>query len=166
MKTIVLVGMPGAGKSTVGALLAKELGLGFIDTDILIQLREKITLKDIVQRSSYLALREIEEQVVLENEYSSKVVATGGSVIYSAKSMAKLKGSGKIIYLFCLVDSLRSRIHNFDTRGIAAPIDQQLEDLAEARTILYEQYADYTVDVSSKVPAKIVEEILQFNLET
>lgn len=158
--------MPGAGKSTVGVLLAKELGIGFVDTDILIQLREKSTLQAIIHNSSYLTLRKIEEQVMLENEYTFKVVATGGSVVYSARSMAKLRESGKIIYLHCSVDSLRARIHDFDSRGIAAPIDQRLEDLAEERTPLYEQYADYTVDTSDKNPNQIVQDILLINLET
>ena len=94
MKTIVLIGMPGAGKSTVGVLLAKELGMDFVDTDILIQLREGRALQEIIHSSGYLELRRIEEKVVLENDYVSKVVATGGSVVYSAMSMAKLNTQG------------------------------------------------------------------------
>jgi shikimate kinase len=164
MKTIVLIGMPGTGKSTVGVLLAKALGMGFVDTDILIQLREKRTLQDIIQKSSYLALREIEEQVVLENHYVSKVVATGGSVVHSVKSMAKLKQAGKIIYLSCSIAQLRDRIHDFDARGIAAPIGQGLTDIAIERTTLYEKFGDCTFDTSFKPPAEIVQEIMQSGL--
>ena len=164
MKTIVLIGMPGTGKSTVGVLLAKALGMGFVDTDILIQLREKRTLQDIIQKSGYSSLREIEQEVVLENDYDSKVVATGGSIVYSAKSMARLKQAGKVIYLSCSISQLRNRIHNFDTRGIAAPLGQRLEDIANERTALYEQYADYTIDTSANTPAAIVHDILQIGL--
>ena len=153
--------MPGSGKSTVGVLLAKELGLDFVDTDILIQLREQKTLQDIINESGYIELRDIEEQVLLENDYSAKVVATGGSVVYSAKAMAKLKQAGRVIYLSCSLDELQNRVGNFESRGIAAPQGQGIDGLAKERTVLYEQYADFTVDTSSKAPAYVVEEILQ-----
>ncbi|MBT5031072.1 MAG: shikimate kinase [Proteobacteria bacterium] len=162
LKSVILIGMPGTGKSTVGVLLAKELGLDFVDTDILIQLREHKSLQDIIDDAGYIELRKIEEQVLLENDYSSKAVATGGSAIYSEKAMVKLAQVGQVIYLSCSLDELQSRIGNYRSRGIAASVGQQIGDLAKERTVLYEQYADFTVDTSSKAPAQVVEEILNY----
>ena len=96
--SIVLIGMPGAGKSTLGILLAKELGLDFVDTDIAIQVREGRTLQEILDSSDYLHLREIEEQILLSEDIAGKVVATGGSAVYSDAGMARLKETATVIF--------------------------------------------------------------------
>lgn len=149
-KNIVLIGMPGAGKSTVGVLLAKELGLSFIDTDVLIQVRQQQTLQELLDAQGYLALRAAEEKVLLclfdgSDEYDGVVVATGGSAVYSEKGMKHLGSSATIIYLDVPLNELRKRVINYDSRGIAARADQSFEDLFAERNALYQQYGEVMI---------------------
>jgi shikimate kinase len=153
-QNIVLIGMPGAGKSTVGVLLAKELGLNFIDTDVLIQVREKQTLQELLDVKGYLALRAAEEKVLLSlfdgsDEYAGVVVATGGSAVYSEAGMRNLASNATIVYLDVPLAELRCRVKNYDERGIAARADQTFEDLFTERNRLYSQYAQLTVEAFS-----------------
>ena len=161
MSAIVLVGMPGAGKSTIGVLLAKQLARNFIDTDLLIQLETDKTLQQIVDEKGYKKLREIEEQVILKWDFSDSVVATGGSAVYGQGSMAKLKEVGRIIYLSCKLKELRARIGNYERRGIAAPPEQSFLEIAEERETLYRQYADIEVITDGLIPAQVVESLLR-----
>ncbi|MDG2501395.1 MAG: shikimate kinase [Porticoccaceae bacterium] len=154
---VVLIGMPGAGKSTIGILLAKELGLGFIDTDVSIQVREGRTLQDITDQQGYLTLRSIEEQVLLAEDISGKVVSTGGSAVYSDAGMAHLKQGSTVVFLDVPLAELERRISNFSTRGIARRADQSFEDLFEERSVLYKRYADIRLDCSNLQ----IEEVLQ-----
>ena len=158
--SVVLIGMPGAGKSTVGVLLAKELGLGFVDTDLLIQLREGRTLQDILDASDYLNLRRIEEEVLLETDCRDEVIATGGSVVYSEAGMAHLKRCGPAVYLDVPLDELRQRIHNYETRGIARRPDQSFAELFAERTALYRRHADLVVPCAGLGPGEVVEAVL------
>jgi shikimate kinase len=149
-QNIVLIGMPGAGKSTVGVLLAKELGLNFIDTDVLIQVREKQTLQELLDAQGYLALRAGEEKVLLSlfdgsDEYDGVVVATGGSAVYSEVGMQSLAANATIVYLDVPLDELRKRVVNYDNRGIAARADQSFEDLFAERNTLYQQYGEVVI---------------------
>lgn len=164
MSSIVLVGMPGAGKSTVGVLLAKEVALDFIDTDLLIQRREHKTLQEILDDSDYLALRQIEERVILENEFFDAVVATGGSVVHGEKGMAKLKAVGPIVYLSCAPEELKRRIHNWSKRGIACAPDQSFETLVEEREQLYRDYANLEVKTDGLNPEEVVRRLLSLPL--
>ena len=159
--SIVLIGMPGAGKSTVGILLAKELGLGFVDTDVAIQVREGKTLQEILDSSDYLNLRAIEEQVLLSEPIDGKVVATGGSAVYSQAGMARLKDSATVVFLDVPLRELEKRISNFDSRGIARKPDQSLESLFEERCKLYRQYADICVDSGQQSLQETLEETLE-----
>lgn len=161
-KSIVLIGMPGAGKSTIGILLAKELGLDFIDTDISIQVRWGKTLQQITDESGYMVLRDYEEQVLLSENIDHKVVATGGSAVYSDAGMARLKASAKVIFLDVSLPALQQRVTNFDTRGIARRPEQSFEDLFAERSLLYQRYADIRIDCSNLG----VNEALQAVLET
>ena len=154
---VVLIGMPGAGKSTIGILLAKELGLDFIDTDVSIQVREGRTLQNITDQQGYLALRSIEEQVLLAEDISGKVVSTGGSAVYSEAGMAHLKQDATVVFLDVPLAELEQRISNFNTRGIARRPDQSFEDLFEERSVLYKRYADIRIDCSNLQ----IEEVLQ-----
>jgi shikimate kinase len=160
--SIVLIGMPGAGKSTVGILLAKELGLGFVDTDVAIQVREGKTLQEILDTSDYLNLRAVEEQVLLSEPIDGKVVATGGSAVYSQAGMARLKDSATIVFLDVPLRELEKRISNFDSRGIARKPDQSLESLFEERCKLYRQYADICIDCDQQS----LEQTLEITLES
>lgn len=158
---IVLIGMPGAGKSTTGILLAKNLGFDFVDTDIAIQTREGKTLQAIIEDSDFMQLRHIEEQVVLDTDCSNRVIATGGSAVYSDKAMQHLKQQGLIVYLQVDIDALRQRIHNFDSRGIAMAPGQSFESLLAERCKLYERYADLTIDSSRQTPEQTTSAIEQ-----
>ena len=144
--SIVLIGMPGAGKSTLGILLAKELGLGFVDTDVAIQVREGKTLQAILEDSDCMNLRTIEEQVLLTENIANKVVATGGSAVYSKVGMEHLKDSATVVFLDVPLAQLKQRISNFDTRGIARKPNQSLESLFAERCELYRKYADISID--------------------
>ncbi|SLM30241.1 Shikimate kinase 1 [Desulfamplus magnetovallimortis] len=143
---MTLIGMPGAGKSTVGIILAKDLSFGFIDTDILIQINQQKSLQQIINESDHMNLRTIEEKEVLKLNIDNHVIATGGSVPYSEKAMNHLKKISTIVFLKASYEELKRRIHNFETRGIAKSENQTLMELFEERQILYKKYADITVD--------------------
>jgi shikimate kinase len=144
--TISLIGMPGVGKSTVGVILAKLLGLEFSDTDLAIQAREGQTLQEIVDAHGHLHLRDIEEQVLLEVETAQRVLATGGSVVYSERIMQRLSAAGPVVYLRADVETLKRRVAANPMRGIASDGAQTFEDIYAERTPLYERYATHTVD--------------------
>jgi len=156
---VILVGMPGAGKSTLGVMLAKELGLDFLDTDVSIQVHEERTLQDIMDSEGYMKLREIEETVLLKTDARGKVISTGGSAVYSDAGMMHLKEQGTVIFLNVTLDELRRRIHNFDTRGIARRPEQSFEELFEERCALYNKYSDIHFDCNDKTPAEILDAI-------
>lgn len=157
--SIILIGMPGVGKSTLGILLAKETAKDFVDTDVLIQLKESTTLQDIIDHKGHQALRKIEESVLLEAHFSNHIVATGGSAVYSDEGMKRLKTFGTIIFLDLDLESLKKRIHNYETRGIAKKPEQTFEELFEERKVLYQQYADITINCLNKSIEETLEEI-------
>ena len=160
---IVLIGMPGSGKSTVGVLLSKILARSFVDTDILIQTSQGRPLQEIVDTQGHMALRGIEEAVVLGLACSHHVIATGGSVPYSAKAMAHLKQHGVVVFLHVDLATLLARVADYGTRGLAKRPDQGIEDLFSERLPLYRHYADITVDCiglnHDAVCLRIVEEL-------
>lgn len=158
--SVILVGMPGAGKSTIGLLLAKELAKDFIDTDLLIQLREGCTLQSILDDSDYLNLRRIEEQVLLEASFDHHIIATGGSAVYSDAGMQNLRRLGPVVYLDVELAELRARIHNYDNRGIARRPDQSFEDLFNERKALYQRYADITIDCGEQCQESVLQSLL------
>jgi len=143
---IILIGMPGSGKSTVGVILARLTARDFVDTDVLIQTQQGRTLQDIVDRDGYLALRGIEENVILKLDCRDHVIATGGSAVYSPAAMAHVKSQGIAVFLHVDLRTLRSRVDDYDTRGLAKRLDQSLDDLFTERFALYRKYADVTVD--------------------
>lgn len=144
-RNLILIGMPGSGKSTVGVLLAKRLGLGFIDTDLLIQEHAGRTLQEIVDQDGYEALRHIEEQVLLKLDVRHKVISTGGSAVYSTRAMEHLKANGTVVFLDIPLGLVIKRIGDHSMRGISRRPDQSLEALFEERYALYSNYADLTV---------------------
>ena len=148
-KAIVLIGMPGVGKSTVGVLLAKSLGLGFIDTDRTIEKYVNSGLQKYINQNGYQSLRTTEEQVLLKEDVSAKVVATGGSAVYSGAGMIHLKSQGMVIFLDLPQDQLERRITNFTTRGIARRPNQSFSSLFNERRELYLRYADIQVDCNT-----------------
>ena len=157
---LILIGMPGAGKSTIGLLLAKELAKNFIDTDILIQLREEKTLQDILHQHGYQRLRDIEEEILLSVKCSNHIIATGGSAVYSEAGMKHLNSFGPVIFLDVPLDVLQQRIHNFDTRGIARRPGQSFLELFEERRALYQRFANITISCGDKTQDQILQEII------
>ena len=157
---ISLIGMPGSGKSTVGVLLAKRIGLAFVDTDILIQEQEQATLAEIIARSSPFVLREIEEQVLLDMPITDSVISTGGSVVYSPAIMARLSAASTVVYLRAQLETVEYRISLAPDRGIASPGNHTLEDVYNERVPLYEQYSDLVVDVDHDTPEAITGQII------
>ena len=147
-ENIILIGMPGAGKSTLGVGLAKAVGYDFIDTDLLIQRQAGMTLGDYLHNHGYQALRRLEAEVILGLDSTSTVIATGGSAVYSNEAMYHLKASGYVVYLQCTIDVLDGRIASMSDRGIAAPSGQTLADVQAERIPRYEHFADLTVEVS------------------
>ena len=160
MQNIILVGMPSCGKSTVGVVLAKTVNKGFVDTDLLIQQREKKTLQEIINSSGNEYFHQVEESVLLDFEGEDCVIATGGSAIYFDRAMEKFKEKGIIIYLQVPLDTVFERLSNIKTRGVTLEKGQTLADLYEQRVPLYEKHADVTVVCDGCTVEEVVEKIV------
>jgi shikimate kinase len=153
--------MPGAGKSTVGVLLSKRLAMNFIDTDILIQIQEGQTLKQILQKRGVASLRDIEGQIIEDLNPDNTVVATGGSAIYNPNAMNNLGNLGPVIYLQVSNAVLNTRLGNLTERGVAAPPTISLKELADERIPLYEYFASHHLDCSNRDAEGVVEAIVR-----
>jgi shikimate kinase len=147
MNNIILIGMPGCGKSTMGVVLAKVLGYHFIDADLLIQERENRLLSEIIEEEGPEAFNRIENEVNASIRAERTVIATGGSVVYGNEAMMHLREIGVVIYLRLPLDELRIRLGDLAERGISMKEGQTLEDLYRERTPLYEKYAHLILDV-------------------
>ena len=145
LSNLTLIGMPGAGKSTIGIILAKNLSLGFIDTDVLIQINRGKSLQQILDESGHLALRAIEEEEICKLNVTRHVIATGGSAAYSERAMAHLGSMSTIVFLEVSFNEITRRIRNFETRGIAKGPHQTFQDLFVERQLLYRRYAQLTI---------------------
>ncbi len=160
---IVLIGMPGSGKSTVGVILAKLTHKDFVDTDLLIQKEQGRSLQGIVDQNGYLKLRELEETTILKLECRSHVIATGGSAVYSKAAMTHLKSDGIAVFLKVGLQSLLIRVKDFKTRGLAKRPDQGVADLFSERDALYRHYADVIINCEGitheEVCARIIREL-------
>jgi shikimate kinase len=157
---IVLVGMPGSGKSTVGVILAKLTERSFVDTDVLVQVSEGKSLQRIVDEEGNMALRAIEERILLGLDYHNYVIATGGSSVYSHAAMEHLKTDGFIVFLDAPLATLESRIRNFATRGLAKRPGQGLAELFEERYPLYTRYANLIVNCGRLTQEEVSAEIV------
>jgi shikimate kinase len=155
-KNIVLIGMPGAGKSTVGVLLAKTLGMAFVDTDLLIQEQEGCLLQELINRDGVAKFLSLEGKVILQLQVENCVIATGGSAIYSSDAVQHLKENGILVYLKLGYDEIEQRINNMSSRGIANEKGQKLIDLYNERVLLYEKYADLIIDCSDATLEDVV----------
>jgi shikimate kinase len=156
----VLIGMPGVGKSTLGVILAKELGYGFTDADLLIQQQTGKLLKDIIEEEGVDGFIRVEEEVNASIESVHCIIATGGSVVYGKKAMEHLKEIGTVVYIQVGLDVLKERLGNMKNRGVVLREGQTLESLYEERSVLYEQYADVVVDETGLGPEETLEELL------
>lgn len=158
---IILIGMPGCGKSTVGVLLAKSMLCDFVDTDLIIQNKHKKSLCDIISDEGLEAFKEKENEVLEELTVKNSVVATGGSAVYYPEGMKNLKADGKVIYLKLSPEEIKSRIKNITTRGIAMKEGTTIEELFNERSALYEKYADITVDCENTTAEECVNKIIE-----
>lgn len=157
---IVLIGMPGCGKSTVGVLLAKSMLRDFVDTDLIIQNKYKKSLSDIINQEGLDAFKDKENTVLRELGAENSVIATGGSAVYCPEGMENLKSDGKIIYLRLSPETIKSRIKNITTRGIAMAPDCTIDDLYKERAVLYEKYADIIIDAEALTAEETVNTIM------
>ena len=147
---IILIGMPGAGKSTLGIVLAKIMNYDFVDADLLIQQQSDKTLERIIDALGPEGFIQVENQVLTQIEYERTIVATGGSAIYSEEAMAHLASIGRVVYLQIDYEELKGRLSDLPERGVVMKggIGMSLRDLFDERKPLYEKYADITVDVN------------------
>lgn len=157
--SVILIGMPSSGKSTLGVLLAKTLGMRFIDSDLLIQEREGKLLHEIISEQGEDRFLEIESEVNADISVKNAVIATGGSVIYSEKAMENLKNLGKVVYLEISYGEMLSRLGDYSHRGVIIKEGSTLADMYAERVPLYEKYADITVCVERAALTENVKKI-------
>ena len=157
---IILIGMPGSGKSTIGPLLAENLSLAFLDTDEALQAAQKRPLQDIMNTDGHAAFRRIEEEVLLSLNLRDHVIATGGSAIYSEPGITHLKTDGLAVFLDADLATLESRIDNFSTRGLVKHPEQTFAQLFAERLPLYRKHADITVNCAGLKPEEVCAGIL------
>jgi shikimate kinase len=160
-RNIVLIGMPGVGKSTVGVLLAKALGMHFLDTDVFIQAAIGRSLQEIIDTDGLATFCKIEEDYATCIDLTNAVIATGGSVVYSEKAMRRLGVHGVIVHLDLPVERIEERLRNLPTRGVVMEKDQTIRSLYTQREPLYRKYAQITIDCTGKTHEQIVAEIAQ-----
>lgn len=146
MRNVTLIGMPGSGKSTVGVLLAKELGFSFVDTDLLIQRQEGDLLQNVLDRLGNARFLDTEAEVIAALDCTNTVIAPGGSAVLRDLGARRLKELGPVIYLKLPCDVLEKRLGNLATRGVTLEPGQTLQDLYDFREPYYEKYADAIVD--------------------
>ncbi len=158
---LVLIGMPGAGKSTVGVILAKKTTRDFVDTDVLIQTTHGRSLQDIVDTDGYAVLRKIEEDILLDLSVKNQVIATGGSAVYSARAMTHLKSEGVLIFLDVDLATLMLRVRDFSTRGLARRPDQSFAALFDERLALYMRHADIAIKCDGITQEQVCERIIE-----
>lgn len=158
---IVLIGMPGVGKSTIGVVLAKILAYHFLDSDLVIQEKEGKRLHQIISEKGTEGFLEIENNVNASLNADRTIIATGGSVIYGKEAMEHLKEIGKVVYLKADYQTIQNRLGNLKKRGVALKKGQTLKDLYDERTKLYELYADITVDEKGLGTEETIDAVLR-----
>jgi len=160
---IILIGMPGAGKSSIGVLLAKRLGYQFVDTDLLMQGEAHCRLQQIIAHHGLTAFKELEEKVVCRIDARRSVIATGGSVVYSEVAMRHLQQIGQVVHLDLPLEILQRRVRNMDSRGLVLEAGETFAGLYARRMPLYRRYAKLTIscgDLSQEESAAAIEKQL------
>lgn len=159
--SVILIGMPSSGKSTVGVILAKRLGYRFIDSDLLIQEREDRLLCELIEEQGTERFLEIEGEVNRSIEEKNAVIATGGSAVYDERAMEHLRTLGRVVYLKISYGEMIERLGDYSHRGIVMQEGASLREIYDERERLYEKYADITVNAESFSISKTVEEIVR-----
>ncbi len=160
MKNIILIGMPGVGKSTVGVVLAKMLGCTFIDGDLVIQEKMGRLLHEIIEEIGADGFNELENRINMTINPKKAVISPGGSVVYGSEAMEHYKSIGKVVFLNLPVEELKRRLGDLNERGVSLKEGQTLDDLYNERLPLYQKYADYTVDCHNKQLREVAREIV------
>ncbi len=159
MRNIILIGMPGSGKSTIGVVLAKKLGYRFIDSDLLIQEKYDKTLERLIEENGDAGFIQLENDVNCSIDVRKTVIATGGSAVYGTQAMEHFKDIGVIIYLDVSYEELEERLGSLKERGVVSNGKATIEEIFEDRKNLYKKYADITVLLDKKLLRESVEEI-------
>ena len=159
MSNIVLIGMPGCGKSTCGVLAAKALCMDFADTDLIIQAQEGRKLQEIIDTDGNVYFEKAEERALLESQFDNTVIATGGSAVYYENGMNHLRESGMVIWLKIGFEEMMDRIKNMRTRGILLKNGETIEEMFREREALYEKYADIIIDCNNSTIEETVQKI-------
>ena len=159
MKNIVLIGMPGAGKSTVGVVLAKNLGMSFVDSDLLIQEQKGKKLSELIEEHGKEGFLQIEEEVNASIRVQNTIIATGGSAVYSEKAMKHLKEIATVIYLELSEPAIEDRLGDLAKRGVVLPDGFTLQDLYNERVPLYKKYADIVIQCDNISIRRVVDVI-------
>ena len=158
LNNISFIGMAGCGKSTLGKAISDELDINFIDTDLLIEKKYKATLEEIKIENGYEFVRDAEEEVILSLNGITKIISTGGSAVYSKKSMEHLKTFSSIIYIRTPLEIIIERIDIGQERGLAVPVGMSIPDIYSEREPLYQKYHDFVLD-GSKPVEQLVDEV-------
>ncbi len=157
---IILIGMPASGKSTVGVILANILGYNFIDADIVIQEKTEKKLSEIIEEQGIDGFIEVENSINAGIEAQKSVIATGGSAVYGKEAMEHFKNIGKVIYLKVDMDNLTKRLRDVKQRGVVMREGQSLISLYNERSVLYDKYADITIDEKNHSMEEVVADVL------
>ena len=160
-KNIILIGMPGAGKSTIGVVLAKRLGFRFVDSDLVIQDKYGKLLHELIDEFGVDGFWEIENRVNAELDVQKSVIATGGSAVYGREAMEHFRKTGIVVYLKLPYEELAERLGDLYLRGVTLLPGQTLEDLYKERTPLYEKYAHITINCQGKMIRELVAEVAE-----
>ena len=160
-QNIVLTGMPGVGKSTVGVILAKRLGYSFLDTDIYIQTREGLSLQEIIAARGIKGFCDLEEQHLLTISLKAHVIATGGSVVYRDRAMQHLQRNGFVVHLDLNCEKLKKRLDDIEQRGVVIAPGQSINALYVERDALYRRYADVTVETDNLTPDQVIQKVYE-----
>lgn len=151
MNNISFIGMAGCGKSTIGGILSSQLDISFVDTDFLIEEKFKLSLEQLKKKKGYEFVRQAEEEVILRLDENIKVISTGGSAVYSEKSMLHLSSFSKIMYINTPLDEIKQRIGDGQERGLAAPEGLSIDDIYKERVPLYNKWADITLNGNKSI---------------
>ncbi len=160
-RNIVLIGMPASGKSTIGVLLAKTIGVGFVDTDLLIQQREHRLLQEIIDTDGIGYFLDTECAAVLDLDCQNTVIATGGSVVFRAAAMQKLRQNGTVVFLDVSLETVKRRLNNIKTRGVAADKGQSIDGIFYERLPYYRKYADIVLPSDGKTSEETVSDLIE-----
>ena len=161
MKNVVLIGMPGAGKSTIGVLLAKSMLYSFVDTDLMIQNSYGKSLCDIIDENGTDEFLKIENDVICSGEFEKSVIATGGSAVYGTEARKKLKENSTVVYLQLPLSEIERRLGDIHTRGVAMKNGTTVAELYNERKAIYEKYADITLNCSGLTAEQCVDRIIE-----